>query len=341
VAPRGETHQSVTLKTIADELGVSVSTVARALKDGHKISPAMIEKVRVTADRLGYVRNLDGVKLRTGQTFVIMALLGITHEEEIGDSGSVGLLNGLHTRFAQTSYSLRTIPITIGDNGLDAVKEVVRGRNADGIVLDHTAPDDPRVKFLLENDIPFVTFGRTDLSDRHAYFDVDNAHAAWQGTKALLDAGYRRIALLDADPKFTFVQQRLKGYCAAFAAQNMAVDPSLIKHVPFDAERVRDIVHDMTLSGADAFVCVNELVFLGARAGARRAAGPKADELGFSVRTGTNIAAYVGTPVYASYLSRVQAGWTLADLLLRRIAGAQIGECQDMRSTELRVHSGM
>lgn len=82
----------VTMKTIAKEPGVSVTTVARALKDGHKVGPEMVGKVREVADRLGYVRNLDGAKLRTGKTLVAMAFLSFTEQEEIGDLGSVGLL---------------------------------------------------------------------------------------------------------------------------------------------------------------------------------------------------------------------------------------------------------
>lgn len=328
----------MTLRTIADELGVSISTVARSLKDGHKISPSTIEKVRETADRLGYVRNMDGVKLRTGQSFVIMALLGVTNEEEIGDSGSVGLLNGLHARFSETEYSIRTIPVTIGDAGLDAVKDVVRSRNSDGLVLDHTEPDDPRVAFLLDHNIPFVTFGRTNLAPQHAFFDIDNEFAAWQGTCALIKAGYRKIACLDADPKFAFVQQRLQGYQRALAEHGLPLDDGLVKHTPLDAGAVRDTAETLTNQGVDAFVCVNELVFLGARAGARRAVGHKADQIGFSVRTGTNFAEYLGSPVFASHLSRVQAGWTLADLLLQRLGGVPAAACQTLAKTELRHH---
>ena len=73
-----QTDGPVTLKTSAAEIGVSVTTVARALKDGHKISPDMVRKVRETAARLGYVRNLEGARLRTGSSFVIMAFLGFS-----------------------------------------------------------------------------------------------------------------------------------------------------------------------------------------------------------------------------------------------------------------------
>lgn len=336
----GDSNQTVTLKTIADELGVSLSTVARSLKDGHKISPATIKKVREAADRLGYVRNLDGVKLRTGKTFVIMALLGMTNEEEIGDSGSVGLLNGLHTRLSDTGYSVRTIPITIGDSGLDAVKEVVQGRNADGLVLDHTEPDDARVRFLIDRGVPFVTFGQTKMSADHAFLDIDNEFAAWQGTTALLEAGYRQIAFLDADPRYVFVQQRLEGYKRALNDHGLSAVPHLIEHIPLEADVAKGRAVDLVHRGADAFLCVNELVCLGARAGARSAIGSKAAELGYSVRTGTNFGAYIGTRLFANYRSRIEAGWTLADLLIRRIEGAPPQDCHSIVRTELREHDG-
>lgn len=334
-------NTGVTLKTIADELGVSVTTVTRALRDGHKISPKTIEKVREAAARLGYVRNLEGLKLRTGKTLVVMALLGHTNEEEIGDSGSVGLLSGLHTRFSGTEYSVRTIPITIGDSGLDSVIDVVRGRNADGLVLDHTEPRDERVQFLLDHDVPFVTFGRTSFERQHAYLDIDNEYAAWQGTNALIEQGHRRIALLDADPRFSFVRQRVDGYRRALAEHDIPFDESLISHIQMEADVARGKASELARAGADAFVCVNELVFLGAQAGARMARPTEADPLGFSVRSGTNIGEYLGTPVHASYYSRVLAGWTLADLLLRRIQGTPIEDCQSVVRTELRLQGGL
>ncbi|WP_168193181.1 LacI family DNA-binding transcriptional regulator [Rhodophyticola sp. CCM32] len=330
----------VTLRTIADHLGVSVTTVTRALKGGERIGADTVEKVKKTAEELGYVRNLDGVKLRTGQTFVALTFLSFSSEEEIGDSGSVGLLNGIHQRFAGTEYSVRAVPVTTDEIGLDRVQQVVKGRNADGIILDHTRPRDERVQFLLEQNVPFVTFGRTDLPQPHAYFDLDNEYAAYQGTKSLIDQGYGRVAMLDADLRYSFVGQRLKGYRRALFEAGIAYDPALVRHIDLSAPVARNTAIDLIGAKADAFVCVNELVFLGARAGVRQALGPAGDSLGFSLRTGTNIGNYIGTPLNTSYYSRSDAGWNLADLLLKRLDGADVSDCQRICKTELRVSEG-
>ncbi|WP_187298175.1 LacI family DNA-binding transcriptional regulator [Jannaschia donghaensis] len=326
--PRSRPDTPVTLKDIASELGVSITTVARAMKDGHKIGAETVTRVRDTAERMGYVRNLDGVKLRTGRTFAAMAFLSFSNEEEIGDSGSVGLLNGIHHRFAGTDYAVRAVPVTMGDVALDRLQDVVRGRGADGIILDHTELQDPRVRYLLEAGVPFVTFGRTELLSDHAYFDIDNEHAAWQGTTALLDAGHTRIALLDGDRRYTFVRQRERGYARALGDRGLIPEPGLQVHGELAADTARAAGRVLAERGADGIVCVNELSFLGARAGVRDAIGVAAGAVGFSVRTGTNLGDYLGTPIHASHFSRVAAGWMLADLLLKRIDGASASECQ-------------
>ena len=328
----------VTMKTIAQHLGVSVTTVARALKDGHKVGPEMVEKVRETAERLGYVRNLEGAKLRTGKTLVAMAFLSFTEEEEIGDSGSVGLLQGIHKRFAGTDYAVRAVPVAMGDLALDQVREVVRGRNADGLILDHTELQDDRVKFLLEADFPFITFGRTELLSPHPFFDVDNEYAAWQSTDALLREGHRRVALVDGDLRYSYVRQRVRGYETALREHGIEPDPALRHHDMLDANRARKAAGRLLDAKADGFVCVNELTFLGTRAGVRDLLGADVEHIGFALRSGTNIAEYVATKVYTSHFSRQEAGRKLADLLLKRIDGAAPEDCQELAKTTLSVN---
>ncbi len=326
----------VTMKSIAEALGVSVTTVARALKGGERISAATTSKVNQVADQLGYVRNLDAVKLRTGQTFVVMTFLRFSSEEEIGDAGSVGLLNGIHQRLAGSEYAVRAAPVTMEESGLGAIEKAVRGRNADGIILDHTTPDDERVNYLVQAGVPFVSFGQTNLSSEHAFFDLDNELAAYQGTKAMLEQGFQRVALLDADKRYSFVSQRLQGYRRALEEAGIDVNPSLVRHIPLQPTVANKVARELLQAGATAFVCVNELVFFGARAGVGAALGVDSSRVGYSFRSGTNIGAYVGSPHSAVYYSRMAAGWHLADLLMQRMQGAPLSACQKIGCTELR-----
>jgi len=326
-----KSSRNVTMKTIAEHLDVSLSTVARSLKDGARISPETVERVRSAALELGYVRNLDGVRLRTGRTFVLMAFLSTAPEQEIGDSGSVGLLHGIHRRIAGTDYAVRTVPIEHGEDGLESLRAVVSGNLADGVVLDHTRPQDRRVRLLLEAGVPFVTFGRTELFSEHPHFDLDNEHAAHGETRALIERGARRIGLLNASEQYTFARQRLVGYRRALHESGIDFDAELVRSLPIDARAARTAGRDLVeRCAADALVCVNDIVMLGARAGVREL-GPEAlQRVRIAFRTGTNIVDYLGTPAMAAYYSRSEAGWHLADLLLGAIDGKPVEQLQQV-----------
>lgn len=330
------------LKTIARELGMSVTTVSRALAGGERISAETIRRVRETAARLGYVRNLDGVKLRTGRSLVVFALLASASEEEVGDAGSIGLLYGLHDRFVGTDYSVRAAPFRVGDDALPTLEEVVRGRLADGVVLDHTESRDPRVRFLLDEGMPFVTFGRTEGMGAHAWFDIDNEHSARSCAEALIGRGFRRIGLLDPDSRFTFARQRLDGYRRALADAGLPFDETRIRRVDLDAAAARAVARDLIREGrVDALICVNEIVLLGVLAAARDEGVEVGRELGVAARAGTNIGAYLSVPLVTSFYSRMGAGRELADLLLRRMAGEAIEDLARVVRAELRVDPGV
>lgn len=330
----------VTLKSIAQQLGVSVTTVARSLKDGHKISAETVRLVRDTAEDLGYVRNLDGLRLRTGRTMSILAFLGASADDEIGDADSVGILAGIHRRLAGTDYTVRAVPVVPGETLLPELVNAVRLRQADGIIIDHTRPQDERVDFLRSSGLPFVTFGRTDNSTDHAFFDLDNHDAAHKSARSLIDLGYRRIAIIGSDPSFRFVQDRLAGYRQALETANLPFDPALVLNIERQPRLIRTRAARLVAEAQpDAFLCENELYLIPTIAGIRDAGVKPLDDYGFSLRSTNNLAEYLALRVTSAHYSRETAGWNLADLLLRQINGAPPTSLQTIAKTDLRQFS--
>jgi len=335
--PRAFSAKNVTLKMIADRLGVSVTTVARAINGSPKTSAAMTERVNRVAGELGYVRNLEGVKLRTGRSFVLTAVLNFPSDTEIGDPTLLGLLQGIHQRCAGTDYSVRTIIAPKEDDDLLELERLVRGRAADGVILDHTTLQDRRVKYLLEAEMPFITFGRTELYSEHAFFDVDNEFAAWQGTTELIELGHRNIALLDGPADYTYVQQRMAGYRRALAEAGLSFRDELVVNLNPQADVARSAAAGLVRStDVDSFVCVNDIVLMGARRGVRDVAPGRLQDFDFSVRSGTSLGDYLEKRPVTSYFSRIDAGWNLADMLIRRIEGEPVESLQKVVPTELR-----
>ena len=326
-----------TLKTLARHLDLSVTTVSRALKDGPEVRPDTVARVKEAADALGYVPHLSGLKLRTGRTFTIYSMLAAPRADEVGDAGSVALMQGIHEVLAGTPYSLTAIPILPGMDRLETLRRVVEAGLADGITFDLTLPQDERAKFLLERDVPFVTFGRTELFTPHAYFDVDNEDAAYQATALLLRKGHRRIALIDRSLDYLYTRQRLAGYRRAHAEAGVTPDPALATHGDHGAVSSRAAALEMSRQPdpPTGFVCINEVATLGVLAGLREAG--RGAEAGIDIvsRDGTLLTAYLNPPISSCFYSLHAAGRKLAEFLLRRIDGEPAEALQEIVRAKL------
>lgn len=326
----------VTLKSIAEQLGLSVTTVARSLKDGHKISAETVRRVRDTAEALGYVRNLDGLRLRTGRSLTMMAFLGTADQDQTGCAGPAGLLAGMHRRLGVTDYALRVVPVGTGAAALPAIRDAMRAHQADGFILDHVEPDDHRVAMLIDHDFPFVSFGRGAMAERHAWFDVDATACARQATESLLAQGFRRIALVETPLSFSLGQQRAEGYRAALASAGLSHDPALVLHHHADTRALRGAVADLCRAARpDAFVCAGESYLLTSLAGLRDAGTRAVADTGFAVRSATHMPDYLGIRVTASHFAADAVGWELADLLLRRLDGEPVHALQRLERPAL------
>lgn len=312
-----------TLKTIAEALDLSISTVSRALQDDASVTAGTRAKVFEAAERLGYRRDFRGVNLRTGKTFTLCAVLGAPPSQEFGDPSAMHLIQGLIAGVEGTDFKIVIRPIETAEQRFDAVKEAAANGRFDGIVLDHTEPQDPAVLYLLEKNVKFVTFGRTELFSDHPYFDIDNEHAAYIATKHLLDQGHKRIAMIDPPGRFLFCRQRMRGYRNALETAGVSFDESLIAEISIGARRVRERVLQMLPSKdrPTGFVTSNEVATLGAISAGRTLPAKEFEELQYVSRDGTNMFDYFEPPVSSCYYSLLDVGEYLAGALVKAVQG--------------------
>jgi LacI family transcriptional regulator len=323
-----EGNRPPTLKTIAEALGLSPSTVSRALSGDPAVTKKTVARVMEAAEQLGYRRDFRGVNLRTGKTFTLCAVLGAPPSQEFGDPSAMHLIQGLIAGVEGTDFKIVMRPIETAEQRFEAVKEAVANGRFDGIVLDHTEPQDPAVLYLLEKNIKFVTFGRTELFSDHPYFDIDNEHAAYLATRHLVEHGHKRIAMIDPPIKYLFSRQRMRGYRRALEEGGIGFDKSLIAEISIGARRVRERVLQMLSSEPTGFVTSNEVATLGAISAGRTLPAAEFARLQFVSRDGTNMFDYFEPPVSSCYYSLLDAGEFLAGALVKAVQGVPTAALQ-------------
>lgn len=207
-----------TLKTIAVETGLSIATVSRALKDAGDIGEETKRRVREAATRLGYRQNRAAVRLRTGKTNVIALVLST--EADVMNHTSQ-LIYSIAEKLRGTAYHLVVMPFFPDQDPMDAVRYIVETESADGLILNQTKPEDPRLRYLTEHHFPFATHGRSDMGLDHPYFDYDNEAFGRFAVQALAAKRRRHICMIAPPRNHMYSRHMVLGASQEAAAQGL------------------------------------------------------------------------------------------------------------------------
>ncbi len=198
-----------TLKTIAAATGLAIATVSRALKDAPDIGEDTKRRVRETAALLGYRPNRAGVRLRTGKTNVIALVLST--ETDVMNHTS-RLIYSIANALRGTAYHMIVMPFFPDQDPMEPIRYIVETESADGVILNQTKPDDPRVRYMRERNFPFATHGRTDMGIDHAYFDFDNEAFARLAVRSFVQRGRKRLLLIAPPRSHLYARHMTLGF---------------------------------------------------------------------------------------------------------------------------------
>jgi len=305
-----------TVTDVGRAAGVSRQTVSNVINSPGLVRPTTREKVEVAIAQLGYRPHASARRLRTQKS----STLGIRLDPMTnGISGSL-LDRFLHAITEQADHrGLRVMLFTATDPD-DEIRQFARlrdGADVDGFVLTATFHEDPRTEWLIENDVPFVTFGRPwgidDMTDpRHLWVDVDGHSGLRDATRHLLASGAEHVAYLGwASPSGTGDDRR-RGWREAMEARGVlsAAQLDVLQTETIDdVQGARDAIRSLIATGVriDAVACASDSLALGVLL----EVGPAIPVVGYD---NTPVAGAIGLSSIEQPLDEVAAG--ALDLLL-------------------------
>ncbi|CAN5323214.1 substrate-binding domain-containing protein [soil metagenome] len=214
------------LKDLADRLGLSQTTVSRALNGYPEVNEATRRRVLDAARHYEYRPNPSARRLATGRAGAIGTVLQ-TDRNLLLDPHYVEFLAGLGEALAQHEIDIVLSP-TRGHDEMASYRKIAAGTRVDALILSSPLVEDPRVAMLAKLGMPFVLHGRTRSESAHAWLDIDNEGAFRHATNHLLDLGHTRIGLINGSRKLTYAMHRDRGFRAALAARGVAVDEGMV-----------------------------------------------------------------------------------------------------------------
>lgn len=220
-------QSAITIKDIAKALGLSHSTVARALKGSYKISEDTTQKVKNYAAENGYRPNLIAQSLKSQNSRTIGVLLC-----SIPNSFFAEVINGIESVATSKDYF-----VIISQSHESFEKEVknlhhLESRLIDGLLVSLSAETKNITHFkqFHSKGNPLVFFDRVSEDINTHIVQSDNAGGAFALTTHLIEQGYKKIAHLGSSPEISITKQRMEGYKRALIENGFSCNTQYIKY---------------------------------------------------------------------------------------------------------------
>lgn len=213
----------MSIKQLANALGLSTSTVSRALNGYTDVNEQTRERVQAMAASMGYRPDAGARRLVRGNTDAV----GIVYSaavENLGNPQFLDMADGLGERLERDHLDL-LLAVAKNETDLETFERLFRGGRVDAVIVPNTRVQDARVDYLLEKGYPFVGYGRTAECSHYSWLDFDNDLGSRLAVEHLLALGHTRIAYVHAPLDLNFAFQRHRGFVTALAAAGLHCPP--------------------------------------------------------------------------------------------------------------------
>ena len=313
-------QKRISLKDLAHELGVSIATVSRALRNSPEIGQEMQMKVKELAKRLNYRPNPFAQSLRKEGPRIIGVVVPnlVTHFY-------AAVLDGIEDEARRAGYSV------ISSNSHESCEDEMRAidnfvnLHVEGIIasVSQNTTDYSHFEKVSKMGIPLVFFGRTCLPDLFSSVTANGDVAAQKATQHLIETGSRRVAFLGGPNHLDMVKRRKHGYLEALRDNRIPIDRELVVCNRIDFDLVVEATKQLLQieNRPDAILAVNDTVTFAAFTAVKEMGLRIPEDVALIGFTDDQHARYVTPQMSAIEDQSYKMGCVAYDLLQKSISG--------------------
>ena len=251
-----EEKKIYTIDDIARELGVSKTTVSRAISGKGRIGQATRERVLAFIKEHDYRPNVVARGLAQRKTYNIALLMP---KDYVATEFLFfkDCMNGICEVASEYDYDI--IISMIDGEDVSQIQRLEANRKVDGIIVSRAVVSSKVQRYLRECREPFVLIGPSDDSDI-PFVDNKNQEAGKELTSIMLMKGMRRLALLGGNQSYNVTGSRYQGFLDAHQELGISVDENLIFMNADNQLVVSEAVSKLYAAGADGIVCMDDVI---------------------------------------------------------------------------------
>lgn len=307
-----------TLQTVADAAGVHRSTAARALNDDTRalISPAVVQRIVIEAERLGYRRDVLASSLRSGRSRLIGVVFPDIDNPMFGQ-----ILTGITEVVTAKGYS-----VLVSNAASDSVlqSKAVAGliaRRADGLILATSTRDDPVVAECLLSGIPTVLVNRSEDVHRTPTVVPDDMSGMALAVRHLVSLGHTQIGHLAGPQATSTGHLRELGFRSAMLAAGLSSD-AVIRASSYSRSAGQNATRDLLNAHAvTAIAASNDLLALGAYLCLKEMGLRCPSDISIIGHNDMPLVDMIDPPMTTVRIGQVELGREAGDAVLKVLAG--------------------
>lgn len=249
-----EEKKNITIADVAEALGVSKTTVSRAISGKGRIGKETKDRVLAYIEEHDYKPNAIAKGLAQSKTYNLCVVMP-------GDYAVVDwnffqeCLFGIQEMAETEGYDVLLSMCRMTD--ISSLERIIANRKVDGVVLMRTFLKDAQIELLQQKEIPFVTTGSTNY-EGVVQIDHDHKSACKELTSIILMKNLKKIALIGEDEGYMVTQSRLCGFKEAYEQMEVSLDESLIYLSAENCVRVDKAVNESLERKVDCILCMDD-----------------------------------------------------------------------------------
>lgn len=251
-----EEKKNYTIDDIARELGVSKTTVSRAISGKGRIGQATRERVLAFIEEHDYRPNVMAKGLAQRKTYNLGLVLPLDYAATEFPFFK-DCMNGICEIASKNDYDI--IISMLDGSDLTQLQRLVSNRKVDGIIVSRAVVSSTSQKYLKKNNVPFLVIG---LSSSPEIPSVDNRNqeASKELTSIMLMKGIRRIALLGGKQEYSVTGSRYQGFVDAHREMSAEIDKSLVIMDVDNQTKAAQAAKFALENGADGIICMDDVI---------------------------------------------------------------------------------
>ena len=253
------------ISDVARELGLSVSTVSRALNGYADVSAETRQRIEREVERMGYRASSLSVKLRTGRNRTAGFVMPPTRYE-FADPVFLAMLAGAEEVLSAAGIQLLITTSAGSEDQMPALQRMVESDQVDSMILARVRKDDPRVGYLMKRGIAISLLGHSTDHPEVPAVEIDHGGAAAVALRHVVSLGRKRIAHINAPLHYNYAQSRQERF--AETAEELGLARKALVGLFGDLSEHSGYQATVSLlerkSRPDAIICANDAMAIGA-----------------------------------------------------------------------------